>query len=550
MQRSAFLQRSIPEPSFEIPPPPRQGIQPYTGTWTIQQAGHLLRRTLFGASPQQIQESVSLGMESTLDKLLEDLPLPAPPVNFNNPDDAFAPVGTTWVDKPYSPQTKANEEARYRRQSLISWTMQLAFAPQINIREKMWLFWHNHFVVSDINDPKYNYRYAQLLRTYATGNFRDLTYEITIDPAMLRYLNGNENTVEAPNENYARELLELFTIGKGPQVGSGDYTNYTEDDVVAIARVLTGWRDLGFFTQQEINVTSVFRPNRHDQGAKTLSHRFDQITIANQGAEEYKTLIDVIFSKKETARFLCRNLYQFLVYYLIDDFVEENIINPLAEILVENDYEVKPVLRALLQSSHFYDEELYGAMIKNPMDFVGSTVRNFDRPSPQDTSQNYLYHLILNRAVDAMDMQLFNAPDVAGWKAYYQEPSFYQNWINSTTLRNRQDWINIITGRKGGLNLTPYLLDPIFLLETSSDPGDIYTLLNEWIGWLLPQAITDGQFTTLKETLLPGLPDYEWKLEYGEYVSNPTDPDVKEAISRKLLELIYTLLNMPEYYLA
>lgn len=549
MDRRTFLQKPVNNLAF-IPPPPRQNLDSYAGPWTEQEAGHLLRRTLFGTSPDQIIESVNLGLEATLNRLLEDLPMPDPPVNFNDENDVNAPIGTTWVDKPYSPQDTNNDEVRFRRQSLLSWTMQLALEPHINIREKMWLFWHNHFVVSDVNDPKYNYSYAQLLRKHATGNFRDLAKEITIDPAMLRFLNGNDNTVEAPNENYARELLELFTIGKGPQVGPGDYTNYTEEDVVAIAKILTGWRDKGFFAQQQVPVESIFRSSRHDKSTKKLSPRFDEVSIANGGANEYKTLIDILFSKKETARFLCRNLYQFFVYYRIDEFVEENIIEPMADTLVTSNFEVKPVLRQLFGSSHFYDAELYGAMIKNPMDFVGSTVRNFSTTSPVGLVPTYVFHLLLNRAVDAMDMRLFSAPDVAGWKAYYQEPSFYQNWINSTTLRNRQDWINIVTGRKGGNNLEPIIIDPFKLLELTSDPSDIYTLLNEWIAWLLPQPITQGQYDTLKNTLIPGLPDYEWKLEYGEYLSNPNDVEIKEALRRKLLDLVFTLLSMPEYYLA
>ena len=107
-----------------------------------------------------------------------------------------------------------------------------------------------------------------------------------------------------------------------------------------------------------------------------------------------------------------------------------------------------------------------------------------------------------------------------------------------------------MTGRKGGNNLEPIIIDPFKLLELTSDPSDIYTLLNEWIAWLLPQPITQGQYDTLKNTLIPGLPDYEWKLEYGEYLSNPNDVEIKEALRRKLLDLVFTLLSMPEYYLA
>ena len=115
---------------------------------------------------------------------------------------------------------------------------------QASLREKMVLFWHNHFVTAlgTIGDPRYGFRYNALLRKYALGNFKELALAITIDGAMLKYLNGNRNSKAAPDENYARELQELFTIGKGPEIGPGDYTNYTEDDVKAAAKVLTGWR--------------------------------------------------------------------------------------------------------------------------------------------------------------------------------------------------------------------------------------------------------------------------------------------------------------------
>ncbi|MBK9745017.1 MAG: DUF1800 family protein [Saprospiraceae bacterium] len=113
-----------------------------------------------------------------------------------------------------------------------------------NIREKMTMFWHNHFVTADINDPRYNYIYISLLRKNALGNFKQLTKDITIDPAMLNYLNGRDNTGQAPNENYARELMELFTLWQSPLAGPGDYTTYTEDDIKEMARVLTGWIDV------------------------------------------------------------------------------------------------------------------------------------------------------------------------------------------------------------------------------------------------------------------------------------------------------------------
>ena len=156
-------------------------------------------------------------------------------------------------------------------------------------QEKLTLFWHNHYVTQGINDPQMVYNYITLLRENGLGNFRELTKQMTIEPAMLIYLNGNQNSAVAPNENYARELLELFTIGKGPAVGPGDYTNYTEDDVVEMARVLTGWIVRGGFTTDTVNnpLKSEFRPARHDDGTKQLSHRFDDIEIDDMGENEY-----------------------------------------------------------------------------------------------------------------------------------------------------------------------------------------------------------------------------------------------------------------------
>ena len=209
-----------------------QGPTAYAGAWTYESAAHLLRRCMFGPTYSQIKEATQMGLGATVEMLLEDLPLPSPPINTRNDQDPHVPIGETWVEAHYSSgRSKKLDQLNYRRRSLKSWTIGRIMNPEMSIREKMTLFWHNHFPVNDINDPKLLYDYVTKLREHGTGNFRTLVKEITLDPAMLRYLNGDENTAKAPNENYARELLELFTIGKGPQIGPGDYTHYTEQDV-------------------------------------------------------------------------------------------------------------------------------------------------------------------------------------------------------------------------------------------------------------------------------------------------------------------------------
>ncbi len=227
-------------------------LTPYTGTWGYEQAAHLLRRTTFGPNYEKIKEAAASSLDATISQLFQELPLPDPPINYSEANDPYVPIGETWINAPYSPDINLRA---HRNRSLRAWTLDLLFTEGISIREKLTLFWHNHFSINNINDPKFLYKYITTIRSQAWGNFRDLVKAITVDPAMLRFLNGNQNTNLAPNENYARELMELFTLGKGELAGPGDYTTFTEEDVMQMARVLTGWRDLGFNTNNP-SVTS------------------------------------------------------------------------------------------------------------------------------------------------------------------------------------------------------------------------------------------------------------------------------------------------------
>lgn len=546
MNRRNFIETGL----FNAPsPPPNLDLSPYQGPWDTPLAAHLLRRCLFGPQRMQIKESLDLGMNGTINKLLASTVLPDPPVNFNYPDDANVPIGSTWINAPYTD----NAQAAYRRQSLRAWTVQTLLNQGISLREKMWLFWHNHFVTGDINDPKFDYHYGDLLRRSALGNFKKLTQEMTINPSMLRYLNGNQNTKEAPNENYSRELLELFTIGKGPQIAPGDYSHYTEQDVVQMARVLTGWVDRGFNARRDIAITSDFISNRHDTGSKNLSHRFQDRVINNQGEQEYLALIDIIFEQPEVARFLVRKLYRWFVYYTIDEQIENAIIEPLASQLRENNYEVAPVLATLLSSQHFYDAEVIGAIIKNPLDFILGSLNQLEIKPPNDTLEGvYTFHTLIARAATQQQMEIYNPPDVAGWKAYYQEPVYYRQWINSTTLQQRKLVIDAIaTGasNSGGLNRN-LKGDILQFIASFADPKDPHALISEFVQLLLPQSISDAQHAALKEILIPGLPDYEWTVEYNDYLDDPNNKNLKQSISLKLARLLQAILSMPEYLLG
>ena len=306
---------------LETPKPPVLGLAPYSGTFGFEQAAHLLRRTTFGPKYAQIKDAASKGLNATLNELFKDNPLPNPPLNYDYTTDPNVPVGSSWIDAPYVRDTSNGGllHQGYRNTSLRTWTYETILNEATSIREQLTLFWHNHFGVGDNQDPKFWYRHISLLRTYAWGNFKDLIKKINVDPLMLRFLNSNQNTVNAPNENYAREVLELFTIGKGPLVGPGDYTNYTELDIREFARALTGWRDQGYnVTDATTKVGSFFRISSHDAKSKKLSPRFDETVINNGFDKEHETVVDIIFTKKEVARFICRKLYRWFVYYEID----------------------------------------------------------------------------------------------------------------------------------------------------------------------------------------------------------------------------------------
>ncbi|MBR9920662.1 MAG: DUF1800 domain-containing protein [Bacteroidetes bacterium] len=408
----------------------------YSGPWTRKQAAHLLRRATYGMPPSMIEASIDYGLDGTIDLLLADQPLPDPPLNYYFEDDPYVPIGETWIDTALASEVSTK---KYKRDSIRAWTIGNILQEGISVREKMTLFWHNHFVISEINDPRFEYTYITLLRSHAFGNFKTLTKAVCIDPAMLRYLNGNQNTLEAPNENFARELLELFTIGKGPLIGPGDYTNYTENDIAEIAKIMTGWKDVGFSSSipGEI-VGSVFDPVLHDESTKVLSYHFDFVEIPNSGANEYKDLIEVIFQQFEVARFICRRLYRWFVYYEINDTIESEIIEPLAQLLYDNDYEIKPVLEALFKSAHFYSKPFYGAMIKNPLDFTISLIKPFEIVLPEDLGDKYKSWLLIFDQLEPLQMHIFQHPAVAGWKAYYQAPLFYRHWTTAVTLPERQ----------------------------------------------------------------------------------------------------------------
>lgn len=536
-------------------------LDTFSGSWSAKEARHLLKRTSFGVTQNLVNSSISLGLTETINKLFEEKALPAPPLkyqldgsNFSDGqiNDPGANYGETWVNAPAYPDVSTSQERnrvyRSRNRSMYAWSFLQMQDAEMSIREKLTLFWHNHFVSENTN-PHREYFYMNVLRTNALKNFKELAKQITVDTNMLLYLSGNQNTNTAPNENYSRELLELFTIGKGDAVGNGDYTNYTEDDVVEMAKVLTGWRVYGLNNENALN--SFFSNWKHTKGDKKLSHRFNNATISENGENEYKDLIDKIFEQGECSRFITRKLYRWFVNSDITSEIETNIIEPLAEIIRNNNYDITPALKKLLSSEHFFENTF--CMVKSPIDLLFSVTKSLMVSAPTSSvKEQYEFALVLYLAASDLNQSIMHHPDVAGWKAYYQEPLFYKSWINSYLLPKRLDYARIIvTGGDLVIDSKSYTvppLVPVLLIASSiTNSHDPNILISELSSQLFNYPIIESQIIALKDILIPGLPDEEWTIEYTNFLSDPSDNALRISVENKLRNLISVMVQMSEF---
>ena len=525
-------------------------MTPFTGPWTKIEAAHLLRRTTFGPTNQQMLDAVTNGMSATVTTLLS-IPAGTQPLTYL-PEETIAPFGSTWVNSVYPTNTtdaQAVEVARIL--SLASWLMQRLNSEQLSIAEKMSLFWQNHFSANIGFDARATYDYLNKLYNSSLGNFRQLVKDITIDPNMLLFLNGATNTLYSPNENYARELLELFTIGKGPQIGPGDYSNYTEADVAAGAKILTGYTIDGLRSDTVTNVTANFNPILHDTTTKTLSAHFGSAVIADNGATEYSDYIDVIFQQNEVANYICRKLYRYFVNYDLTSAVETTVIAEMAATLIANNYEILPVLTELFSSEHFYDISVRGALIKSPLEMIYSMMNSSESPTSFDLATNYEMQLSMYWFSEAMGQAYATPPSVAGWPAYYQEPSFSKLWVNATHMKTRFDvsaWMSIYGGIP--VNGNNWKINALTFLDNLSIPSDATTVIDDICDVYSPKGVDAIQKLILKGILTNSLPDFEWTLQYNQYLANLGDVTFSDPVKLRVELVLARFFQMPEFHTA
>ena len=418
-----------------------------------------------------------------------------------------------------------------------------------NLTEKMTLFWHNHFATETITiqDSRYVYKHHALLRANCLGNFISLVRDITIDPAMLVYLNGEQNTKNAPDENYGRELQELFTVGKDVS------PHYTEDDVKAAARVLTGWRN------NRLGIASFFDSSKHDTSNKQFSAFYNNTLItgrtgANAGLDELNDLLNMIFAHQEVSKYICRKLYRYFVYYVIDETVESNVIEPLAKLFRDSNYDIKIVVSKLLKSEHFFDTLNMGCVIKQPVDqLIGSSrMMMLQFPSASNITTQYAHWLFLQQFTYLCGQNIGDPPNVAGWQAYYEDPQFYELWINSDTLPKRNLWNDLMVYVGYKRNNFTTLYDVIAFANQFDNPQDPNSLINEMSKLFHPIPLSQTSKDTIKTAyLLSGqLSDSYWTDAWNAYKANPGDANAKKAVTERLQAMLKHFFGLAEYQLC
>lgn len=516
-------------------------LVPYTGPFGRAQLLHLLRRSLFGATPADLAHFDGLSLDAVIDELLTFTNDTAPPVKSYavggdpNALDPSVPFGTTWVDTPRDPPDDT-DVIQARLVSWAAWWMRQLTGQQRNLREKLTLFWHDHMPtqLGVVFHSEASYRMQQLLRTQCGGNFRQLIHDVTVEPAMLIYLNGRYNVSFAPDENYGRELFELFTCGHG--------SGYTEGDVQAAARVLTGWG-----IQEDIDGTpilpqTIFRPLFHTATDKQFSAFFNNTVITGQsgadaGEVELNALLDMIMAQEACSLSICRALYRFFVHGDIAPEVETDVIQPLAELFRQEQSapdQIRTVLRALLTSTHFFSDDVIGCMVKSPADLVIGDIRMFGFPLP-DTALNEAdlqVHLEFYWLVSYAGQTLAEPPNVAGWPAYYLHPAYDRLWLDTATFPARNNaLLSVIystietpsdTVLPASADLS-FRTDLVAFTQELQNPANPNALIDQLVELMYVHPISPAVKQQLKQAylLFGQTNDIYWSDAYELYVADP-----------------------------
>ncbi len=445
-------------------------LAPYTPSggnpWSTNKINHVYRRLGFGASQDKIDAALGLTPSEFVDSLVDGA--------FNLPPTT-TPFWGNYAVSDFTDFEVDND------QYIQDWRTQTGNdLITEDLRGRITSFWLNHFVtgLETYFYAPYLFQYYNVTQTHAVGNLKDFVKAIGITPAMLVYLNGYENTNLEPNENFARELFELFTLGEG--------NNYTQDDITETAKALTGYNH---WTEE--GAPFYFDESTWVDGDKTI--------FGQTGNWKYDDVINILFQERssEIANYICTKLYSFFVSPAIDALVEQDIIQPLAQSLIDNNFELAPMLKLLFKSEHFFDERALGVIIKSPFDIMFQFVNETNFFYNDELMEAFLYF------AGVFGQEIFDPPDVSGWQRD-------EDWISTSSLTGRWQFTELYLGilYDNGLSFTfvdfakaltndsndPYFITQVlidhFMSKELYSPAD-YDIATDVFKWEVPQNYYD-----------------------------------------------------------
>jgi uncharacterized protein (DUF1800 family) len=435
-----------------------------------EKMAHLYRRAGFGATPVDLRAALDRGLDATLESL----------INYESVEEDVE-LTLAQLNPPLDLS---------KLKDLQTWWLFRMLNTRRPLLEKMTFFWHSHFAtaISKVDDAGLMLQQNQVLRANALGNFRLMLINVSRDPAMLIWLDGNLNRKGAPNENFARELMELFTMGIG---------NYTERDVKEAARAFTGWQ---FLKDRTTGATTFFRnDSQHDSGSKTV--------LGKTGNLDGVDVLDLLVAREATARFIATKLFKFFIH----DSPTPDQVEPFAQIYLQQNGEIRPVVRALLTSDLFWSEEAYLAKVKSPVEFVIGALKQIS-PDANITS--------VQAETVKMGQELFNPPTVKGWDGG-------ASWINSTTMLARMNFANNLALARGSTGVNPAAI-------VSQN------------GLKSPEQIVDF----LSQSLGPLPLDGDARADLVGYYNLTTGNTTADSMDTKVRGLLHLLMGTAEYQLA
>lgn len=460
--------------------------------WNRKWIAHLYRRAGFGASLEEIAQAEKRGLADTLDLLLNGQP-------------GSADLVPTLTDTGKVAAGRDTDGTQIR-----GWWLYCMLHGGHPLREKLTLFWHNHFATSiaKVRDVNLMFRQNCLFREHALGKFPPMLQAVSRDVAMLVWLDSNSNVKGKPNENYAREVMELFSLGVG---------NYTEKDVREAARAFTGWHTNG----------AAFRFNaaQHDDGPKTV--------LSKTGDWDGSDVVKIILEQPAAARFLVRKLY---TYFVSEVSPPDALLEPLCESFRKSDYDVAELMKTMLSSQLFFSDHAFRKRIKSPVEYaLGAVLGIYRRYEDSDAHSRPIQHQVLVKWISAMSQSLFAPPNVKGWPGG-------RTWLNTATVLERDNFASAVAT---GLIWLPapetvgFAINPDVPPPRAFDPARVVdeekvTKPEEVVRVLLDAYVPGGVRSEAREKLIAFVAE---------------DKPTGLALLRRVREATHAILTMPEYQL-